>query len=240
MGNSLWTKHMRGTARAGVLAVLVAAPLMPGSAKAQDDDDKTSIWNLDKRILNGFAKGLGLVKGGDPSIDYRERSPLVVPPTRDLPPPQSEPKRSAEWPVDPDSRRREDAASRKKIDRRRSYDEDYENRSLMPSELNRPGAAQASSTPRKPDKVDISDGEGGNMKPSELGYIGGLFSWSAFGFGQSEESGKFTKEPPRRSLTEPPVGYQTPSSEQPYGIGKQAPARRSVTPLDPAVGDLGN
>src|SRR5215831_8880419 len=142
MGNSLWTKHMRRAAQAGVLAVLVAAVLMPARARAQDDDDdKNSIWTLDKRFLNAVAKGLGLVRGGDSSLDYRERSPLVVPPTRNQPPPQSEPKRTAEWPADPDIRRREDAASRKKLDRRRSYDENYENRPLMPSELNRPGAA---------------------------------------------------------------------------------------------------
>jgi hypothetical protein len=238
MEKSLWTKHMRGSARAGVLALLLATAFLPASARAQDDDDKNSIWNLDKRIFEGFAKGLGLVKGGDSTIDYRERSPLVVPPTRNLPPPQSEPKRTAEWPVDPDVKRREDATSRKKLDRR-VWDDDYANRALMPSELNRPGAAQASNKPRKPDKVDMSEGEGSNMSPSELGYFGGLFSWSSLGFGSKEEYGTFTKEPPRRSLTEPPVGYQTPSPAQPYGVGKEE-TRRSVTPIDPAVGSVGN
>jgi hypothetical protein len=187
------------------------------------------------------AKGIGLVKGGDPSVDYRERSPLVVPPTRDLPPPQSTPKRSAEWPVDPDTIRRESAATRKKLDQR-GYDEDRQNRALTPSELDSPAARQARAAANKPrtageDKVDMSDGEGRNLAPSELGYSGGLFSWSGFGFGKKEESVTFKKEPPRRSLTEPPVGYQTPSPEQPYGVGKETP-RRTVTPLDPAVGSL--
>jgi hypothetical protein len=67
--------------------------------------------------------------------------------------------------------------------------------------------------------------------------MGGLFSWSGFGFGgQKEEIGTFTKEPPRQALTGPPVGYQTPSPEQPYGVSKEQ-IRRTVKPLDPAVGN---
>ena len=38
--------------------------------------------------------------------------------------------------------------------------------------------------------------------------------------GKKDESAKFTGEPPRTSLTDPPPGYQTPSPDQPYGIGK--------------------
>ena len=35
-------------------------------------------------------------------------------------------------------------------------------------------------------------------------------------------STRFTGEPPRTALTEPPAGYQTPSPDQPYGLGKEA------------------
>ncbi|HEY7299975.1 MAG TPA: hypothetical protein VH684_18880 [Xanthobacteraceae bacterium] len=237
------SRHMRGGAQASVLALIVVTAFTHTSARAQDDDDyKNSIWNIDKRFFEAVAKGIGLVKGGDPSVDYRERSPLVVPPTRDLPPPQSAPKRTAEWPVDPDATRRESAASRKKLDQR-GYDEDYQNRSLMPGELDSPAVRQArekqqaSNKPRTAgdEKVDMSDGEGSNLTPSQLGFTG--FSWSSLGFGSKEEYGTFKKEPPRRSLTEPPVGYQTPSPDQPYGIGKDK-QRRTATPLDPAVGSL--
>jgi hypothetical protein len=69
-----------------VLGGAVVLAVAPGSARAQDDD-KDSIWNLDKRIFEGFAKGLGLQKSDSVGLDYRERSPLVVPPTRNLPPP---------------------------------------------------------------------------------------------------------------------------------------------------------
>ena len=239
VGKSLYSQHTRHKARSGVLALILLAAFAQGSARAEDDDDKNSIWNLDKRLLDAFAKGLGLVKGDDPQVDYRERSPLIVPPNRNLPPPQSVPKRPAEWPVDPDIKRREDSASRKKLERH-GYDEDHANRALMPSALGPPSGSQAPGKPRKAgeDRVDQSDGEATNLAPSQLGYFGGLFSWSGFGFGEKEEYGTFKKEPPRRSLTEPPIGYQTPSPAQPYGIGKSTP-RPTVTPRDPAVGDVG-
>jgi hypothetical protein len=66
------------------------------------------------------------------------------------------------------------------------------------------------------------------LSPSELGTKGNIFSNM---FGSNEpEAAKFTGEPPRTALTEPPPGYQTPSPDQPYGAGKQKPA--SNTPGD--------
>jgi hypothetical protein len=215
-----------------MLGLVLLTAFAQGTARAADDEDPNSIWNLDQRILNGFATGLGLKKGGDPSIDYRERAPLVIPPSRDLPPPQAAaPNRAANWPVDPDIKRRADAASREKLDRRRAYDEEARSRALLPSELGPTGSAGA--TADKPRGAG-GDPEGPNLEPSQLGYFGGLFSPSAFGFGsQKEDVATFKKEPPRTSLTEPPVGYQTPSAAQPYGISK---SRQTVTPMDPAAG----
>jgi hypothetical protein len=215
-----------------MLGLALLALFAQGTARAADDEDEKPI---DQRFLEGFAKGLGLMKGGDPSIDYRERAPLVIPPSRDLPPPQTAAtKRGANWPVDPDLKRREDAASLKKLDRRRAYDEDAQGRAILPSELDRAGNVAA-----KPDKPrgPGGDPDGTNLEPSQLGYFGGLFSSSAFGFGgQKDEVGTFKKEPARKSLTEPPVGYQTPSPAQPYGISKSTD-RPTVTPMDPAVGN---
>jgi hypothetical protein len=68
------------------------------------------------------------------------------------------------------------------------------------------------------------DADGSAVLPSQLGYFGGLFSWSSFGFGlvqPKEEVGTFTREPPRAALTAPPVGYQTPSPAAPYGVTKR-------------------
>ena len=63
------------------------------------------------------------------------------------------------------------------------------------------------------------------MKPSALGYTGGLFS-NMFKSGNEEDYGTFTGEAPRTSLVQPPAGYQTPSPAQPYGVSKGKPEAR--------------
>jgi hypothetical protein len=58
------------------------------------------------------------------------------------------------------------------------------------------------------------------MSPKELGFKGSLFGTL---FAKDKpETAKFTGEPRRTSLTQPPPGYQVPSPDQPYGIGKEA------------------
>jgi hypothetical protein len=39
-----------------------------------------------------------------------------------------------------------------------------------------------------------------------------------FGGSKEDDTARFTGEPPRTLLTEPPPGYQTPSPDQPYGL----------------------
>ena len=59
------------------------------------------------------------------------------------------------------------------------------------------------------------------MKPSDLGTKGLLDLFSSKPAAQSQS--EFTQEPPRTSLTEPPPGYQTPSTAQPYNGGSVRP-----------------
>ena len=230
-----WTKRARRIAFGSALGLAVLAAFIPASARAQDDDDddKKSMWNLDKKLLNDLMRGLGLRNGSEPQIEYRERSPLVIPPSRNLPPPeQAGAGKSAAWPVDPDVKRKKEAAAKRKD--RKGYDPDYEERNLTPSELNPPGVGRSAGRPGTPASIG-EEGGGTAMRPSELGYFGGLFS--SFGsFGSKEEVGTFDREPPRNSLTAPPSGYQTPSAAQPYGITKKDP-KGKVTPYDPAVGN---
>jgi len=82
------------------------------AARAQDANDDMP----DTKFFRGLLKGLGLRKDGD-TIDYRERSPLVLPPGRDLQPPEPEgqAKKTAAWPNDPDVRR---AKQRKEQDKK--------------------------------------------------------------------------------------------------------------------------
>jgi hypothetical protein len=227
----LWSKRLKQAACA--LMVLAAAQ---GTARAEDDDDQNSIWNLDTRVYQGFMSALGLRNGSEESIEYRERSPLVVPPSRNLPAPEAaRVQPSPAWPVDPDQKKRKDAAAAKAKRKATPYDPDIEAGNLMPSELNRAGPG-----PVRPGSGRNSDDpEGTAVLPSQLGYFGGLFSWSGLGVGvPKDEVGTFTREPPRGALTAPPVGYQTPSPAAPYGVTKRIEYGKATKP-DLAVGELG-
>jgi len=56
--------------------------------------------------------------------------------------------------------------------------------------------------------------------PKELGAPT-VFNFFKKAFARDEEVAKFTGEPPRTSLTEPPSGYQTPAPTAAYGIGQK-------------------
>jgi hypothetical protein len=223
-------------AMAGAVGLVVLATLAPGSARAQDNADDNVFTRFERRVWGGIIHALGLRSPDDPVIEYRERSPLVVPPSRDLPAPQAGTVHNPAWPVDPDAKRAKDRADAR---RRMSAGNpnhvlDRGGENLTPDELNpqrrvATAGTQASGTPG-------SEPNANPILPSQLGYTGGLFSWMGFGFGRpAEEVGTFTGEPPRTDLTAPPTGYQTPSPAQPYGVTRRP---EPVKPQDPAVGGL--
>ena len=85
-----------------------APSLVLGSAtavRAADDDEAED--TVDTKFMLNFLTNLGLRQGNEPGIDYHERSPLVVPPTRDLPKPETNSAAVANpaWPKDPDVQR---------------------------------------------------------------------------------------------------------------------------------------
>lgn len=86
---------------------------------------------------------------------------------------------------------------------------------LTPKELDagRVAAPRENSDPVQP---GVSPNQP-TLSPAQLGYSGGLFG-TLFKSGSSEQK-PFTGEPTRRSLVEPPPGYQTPSSNYAYGSG---------------------
>src|SRR5437870_4884035 len=95
----------RAAAFAGILAVALAMAAGVGSALAQEAADDEEM--LDTKLFRRFMKELGF-KRSEEGIEYRERAPLVVPPSRALPPPQSEgpSAHNPAWPKDPDVARR--------------------------------------------------------------------------------------------------------------------------------------
>jgi hypothetical protein len=196
--------------RVAAVALAVGFVMMTGAARAQeDDDDKT----FEEKIIEGIMAGVGGTNMDNRGIDYRERSPLVVPPKLELPPPASvvTAQPPPNWPKDPDeARRKAFAAARKKEKVKEIYEV---GRPLTPSELNVGKTAASTGGPGEP----VAPGQGSPiLSPSQLGYSGGLSG--LFG-GTKSEQAPFTGEPTRDSLTQPPVGYQTPSPNYAYGTG---------------------
>ena len=70
-------------ARLSAVVLGVGLLVASGAARAQeaDDEDKT----FEEKIIEGIMKGIGGTNMDNTGIDYRERSPLVVPPKLDLP-----------------------------------------------------------------------------------------------------------------------------------------------------------
>lgn len=196
--------------RIGVTTLGIGMAIGVSVAHAQDDDDEPT---FEQKIIKNIMGGIGATDGTEPGIDYRERSPLVIPPKIDLPPPRSASAEApANWPKDVDEveRQRLRQAAKKRV---RSEDEA---RPLMPSEL------AAGKTKHVAATEPLNPGyKGPMMSPSELGFKGNLFG-TMFG-GTKTESAPFTGEPEREQLTQPPPGYQTPSPNFAYGTGPKQP-----------------
>ena len=204
-----------GAAGAALGILLAVVP-----ALAADDEDEDT---FEQKIIKNIMRGMG-ANIDTPGIDYRERSPLVIPPTRDLPPPEETSAVSnPAWPKDPDVRRATAPKKTQPFENGSIRTHNIEKATISPDELRKgtlpAGSGEASS--KEPTRLD--DG-GRNLSPTELGYTGGLFG-SLLG-GAKNETAPFTGEPVRNSLTQPPSGYQTPSPNYPYGIG---PAKNNTT-----------
>ncbi len=79
--------------RASVGVAVLGIAFMSATAARADDDNPA--WSK-------FMQTLGLKKEPETQIHYTERSPLVVPPSRDLPPPVSDAAAPApDWPKNP-------------------------------------------------------------------------------------------------------------------------------------------
>src|SRR3979411_328486 len=127
----------RRALRLAVTAMGIGLVMMAGAASAEDDedDDKT----FEEKIIEGLMAGIGGTNMENRGIEYRERSPLVVPPKLDLPPPAAAAAaevKAPNWPKDPDEARRKACiAARKKENK----DPREAARLLTPSELNQRG-----------------------------------------------------------------------------------------------------
>lgn len=196
-------------------AVVLGIGLVMSAGAARAGDDEDDDMTFEEKLIDNLMSGIGAKSMEKPGIEYRERSPLVVPPKLDLPPPaETQAKNAPNWPKDPDEKRRKEAiAARKKAVK--ATENWQAGRTLSPAEME----VGRTAAPERTSNDPIQPGTNGNpsLSPAQLGFTGGL--WGMLKGGTPEEK-QFTSEPPRQSLVEPPPGYQTPSPNYAYGAGK--------------------
>lgn len=197
------------------VALGIGLVMSTGAARAGDGDDEDDDMTFEEKLTDNLMSGIGAKSMEKPGIEYRERSPLVVPPKLDLPPPaETQAKNAPNWPKDPDEKRRKEAiAARKKATK--ATENWQAAQPLTPAEMK----AGQTAAPERTSNDPIQPGTNSNpsLSPAQLGFTGGL--WGMLKGGTPEEK-KFSSEPPRQSLVEPPPGYQTPSPNYAYGAGK--------------------
>ena len=225
--------------RLAIVPFCMGLAMSAGTARAEDDR------TFGERFMDGFYNTIRGTNMDNRGIDYRERSPLVVPPKLDLPPPAAatEDVKIANWPKDPDERQRKAAIEAKK--------KNAPPPARVQAASQTAGAAQAvAAGPPRPVNIApppdeppappasgttrpayANDGNGTARidpvydRPGDL-FTGGL---SKLGISDSLDIGNLfgTKktdaaavpagsEPTREALTQPPAGYQTPSPNYPY------------------------
>ena len=185
--------------RLAVVALGIGLVMTVGAARAGSDDEEDN-RSFSQKIVDGFKAGFTTTNMDSKGIDYRERSPLVVPPQLELPPPAAAASQAnaPNWPKDPDEKRRKAAlAARKKSLTNTTHE-------LTPAEEEAARASAAASQQPLPQQ---------SFSEKVNNYLGGT----------KPEVGQFKGEPVRETLTQPPPGYQIPSPNYAYGIGLKGP-----------------
>jgi hypothetical protein len=220
-----------GLAACACAALLAFAGALGAQAQTQAAEDEDT---FEQQIIKNIMGGLG-VDVGRPGIDYRERSPLVIPPTLDLPPPEAGSPSAANpaWPREAERKR----AATVNRNARATTDDPGTTSALTPDELRR-GINPRAPRVTDPSQTNQSDdaATGRAMRPSELKQ-GNIFTWGNLMGSGLEEKATFTQEPRRGSLTQPPPGYQTPSPSQPYAAGTERGGWKIPSLLDRPVGN---
>ena len=191
------------SALVGALALSMMASASP--ALAQEDAGPSFGQNILRTLMGGGA--------ARPDINYRERSPLVIPPARALPAPaaRSASQGNPAWPNDPDKQ----AGGSDGGPRSAQASAEREARSLSPTELRRGARARGGGGQRP--HVAADDNETGRaLRPHEMNAptVSQAFG-TALG-GSKEKTVTFAGEPTRTRMTDPPAGYRTPAPSQPY------------------------
>lgn len=169
-------------------------------------------------LFQNLVKGMGLFGTDKADIEYKQRAPLVVPPSSTLPKPQEAgANRSAAWPDDPDVARRK--AERESSNILFSTTEAYRgnNKPLMSQEELRRGRVVGRANGPEgivPDHNNYNN----QIQPIRIGRE------MAARQAQTDTSNlQYGTEPRRQYLHEPPTGYRRPAATAALGPGQAGP-----------------
>jgi hypothetical protein len=189
------------------LTVSLGFGLAAATPALADDDGAGSIFGT----MLTTVTGIGKPKDVELPIEYRERSPLVVPPKRDLPPPvPGAAQRNAAWPNDPDvdAVRKAQALARAPAPLPGNGADKLSKEELMRGRI----AASQSATPAPLQCEDLSRGCGSDPKAL----------WDSLKIKKADGSADVALvpgvEPPREYLTQPPRGYLSPKKLARYNF----------------------
>ena len=201
----------------------LAAPLATAPAQAQ------GLMDIGRFLL-------GIPPEEKPPIDYRERAPIVVPPSTNLRPPAeggSPESRRANWPQDPEAVARRKAAE----DARKPVFVDSitgntpgQTRRLTPEQI-RSGRIAGQEVPLVPQRSMIEERDRQNV-------MGGLTTLREMDRQQSAAAGASggldRAEPRREFLTDPPTGLRRPADNAAFRATREGDlgSRKDPSPLD--------
>jgi hypothetical protein len=239
------SRALTGGLPLAVVALGVGLVMTAGAARAGDDDvDQRS---FSERFVDGFKSAIRGTTMDNRGIDYRERSPLVVPPSLDLPPPTTASNAAppvANWPKDPDERQRKAIIAAKKKNAPPAAalppvvvtDAAPRPVNIAPPiveapaptpDMVRPAHANDQNGTARTDPIYDQPGDlfksGTGTVSSSLGLdnlgLDNLGLGNLFGSKKAETTTLPPgTEPTRQALTQPPSGYQTPSPNYPYAV----------------------
>jgi hypothetical protein len=164
---------------------------------------------LFKNLMEGVIGG----RSGD-DIEYRQRPPLVVPPSSVLPRPQAPAStRNAAWPNDPDvaARRAEAEGARVPVS-----NPNWRNNPLLSQQELRRGRTTRDAG--RPEIAEDHNNYNNQIAPIRVGRDLATRHNQA-----AADQLVYGEEPARRTLAEPPVGYRRPAGTAPVGPGQGGP-----------------
>ena len=169
-------------------------------------------------LFKNLIEGSGLFGSSKADIEYKQRAPLVVPPSSTLPKPQEAgAHRSAAWPDDPDVARRKAERDSSNILFQNTESYRANTRPLLSQEELRRGRVTGRSN--GPDGIVPDHNNYNNqIQPIRVGRE------MAARQSQTDEANlAYGSEPARRYLHEPPAGYRRPAATAALGPGASGP-----------------